>query len=89
MSVQLKLRRNSAASVATFTGAQGEVVVDTTNNRLVVQDGSTAGGWAAAKLSEIMSLAEGAAIRSATTLAATGIYRVTSTGVTITLPVSP
>jgi hypothetical protein len=27
--------------------------IDTTNNRIVVQDGSTAGGWAAAKLSEV------------------------------------
>ena len=45
MSEQLQLRRGSAAQVAAFTGAQGEVAVDTTNNRLVVQDGSTAGGW--------------------------------------------
>ena len=28
-------------------------VIDTTNNRIVVQDGSTVGGWAAAKLSEV------------------------------------
>ncbi len=54
MSEQLQLRRGSAAQVAAFTGAQGEVVVDTTNNRLVVQDGTTAGGFAAAKLAEIV-----------------------------------
>jgi major tropism determinant Mtd-like protein len=52
LSEQLQLRRGSASQVAAFTGAQGEVVVDTTNNRLVVQDGATAGGFAAAKLSE-------------------------------------
>jgi hypothetical protein len=54
MSEQLQLRRGTVAQVAAFTGAQGEVVVDTTNNRLVVQDGATAGGVAAAKLAEIV-----------------------------------
>ncbi len=42
---QIQFRRGSAAQMATFTGAVGEVVVDTTNNRVVVQDGATAGGW--------------------------------------------
>ena len=42
---QRQLRRGTAAQMATFTGAVGEVVVDTTNNRLVVHDGVTAGGW--------------------------------------------
>lgn len=50
---QRQLRRGSAAEMATFTGVPGEVVVDTTNNRVVVQDGTTAGGWPAAKLSEV------------------------------------
>ena len=54
MSEQLQLRRGTAAQVAAFTGAQGEVVVDTTNNRLVIQNGTTTGGFAAAKLSEIV-----------------------------------
>src|SRR5271154_2265401 len=53
MSEQLQLRRGTAAQVAAFTGAQGEVVVDTTNNRLVLQDGVTAGGWPAAKLDDL------------------------------------
>src|SRR5215472_1550871 len=52
---QLQLRRGTAAQVAAFTGAQGEIVVDTTNNRVVVQDGATAGGFAAAKLTDIPS----------------------------------
>ena len=54
MSEQLQLRRNTATSIASFTGAQGEVVIDTTNNRIVVQDASTPGGWPAAKLSEVV-----------------------------------
>ena len=48
MSEQLQLRRGTAAQIAVFTGAAGEVVIDTDRNRLVVQDGATAGGWAAA-----------------------------------------
>ena len=48
MSVQVKRRRDTAANLATFTGAQGELLVDTTNNRLQVHDGATAGGWPAA-----------------------------------------
>lgn len=54
MSVQVKRRRDTAANVAAYTGAQGELIVDTTNNRITVHDGATAGGWAAAKLSEVL-----------------------------------
>jgi len=45
MSEQLQLRRGTASQVAAFTGAQGELAVDTTNNVLHVNDGATAGGW--------------------------------------------
>ena len=55
MTEQLQLRRGTATQIAAFTGAQGEVVVDTTNNRAVVNDGSTPGGWPAAKLSEVVT----------------------------------
>lgn len=40
----LQLRRGSTADNSTFTGASGEVVVDTTLNTLVVHDGTLAGG---------------------------------------------
>ncbi len=53
--VQVQYRRDSAANVAAFTGAAGEMVIDTTNNRVVVQDGATAGGFPAAKLSEVVT----------------------------------
>ncbi len=56
MSEQLQLRSGTATQVAAFTGALGEVVADTTNHRLVLHDGVTAGGWAAAKLSEVAAL---------------------------------
>lgn len=51
--VQVQLRRGTQSQMASFTGAAGETNVDTTNNRIVVQDGITAGGWPAARLSEI------------------------------------
>jgi Major tropism determinant N-terminal domain len=53
VSEQLQLRRGTAANVAASTGAQGEVFVDTTNNRLVLQDGLTAGGFPAAKIVDV------------------------------------
>src|ERR1700691_1856490 len=43
--VQAQYRRGTSSQVASCTGAAGEMVVDTTNNRLVVQDGSMAGCW--------------------------------------------
>ena len=43
------------SQVVGFIGAQGECVVDTTNNRLVVSDNATWGGWPAAKLSEVQT----------------------------------
>jgi hypothetical protein len=52
---QVQFRRGTATQVLAFTGAQGETVVDTTNNRLVVQDGATAGGFASAKLADVLA----------------------------------
>jgi hypothetical protein len=53
MSIQVQLRRDTDANVANFTGKAGEVVVETTSNRLVVQDGATVGGFPTAKLADI------------------------------------
>jgi hypothetical protein len=44
MTTQLKLRRGTTSQHSTFTGAEGEVTVDTTKDTLVVHDGVTAGG---------------------------------------------
>ena len=44
MSKRVQLRRGTTAETNTFTGAEGEVTVDTTKNTLVVHDGVTAGG---------------------------------------------
>ena len=40
---QLRLRRGNTAEHANFTGAQGELTVDTDKNALVLHDGATAG----------------------------------------------
>ena len=55
MSEQLQLRRGSAAQVASAAPAQGEPWFDTTNNRICMGDGTTNGGWPAAKLAEVVT----------------------------------
>jgi hypothetical protein len=45
MSTQVQFRRGSTSQTASFTGAAGEVTVDTSKNTCVVHDGSTAGGF--------------------------------------------
>jgi len=47
MATTLKLRRGTTAEHATFTGAVGEVTVDTDKDVVVVHDGATAGGFPA------------------------------------------
>ena len=44
MAKQLQLRKGTATEHDTFTGANGEVTVDTTNKTLRVHDGVTVGG---------------------------------------------
>lgn len=62
MSKRIQLRRGTSTEHNTFTGANGEVTVDTTNKTLRVHDGTTVGGTALAKVSQLPALA------SATTL---------------------
>ena len=49
MAKLLKLRRGTTSQHSSFTGAEGEVTVDTDKETLVVNDGSTAGGHPLAK----------------------------------------
>jgi len=44
MSTQVQIRRGTTAEHSTFTGAVGELTVDTTKDTAVVHDGATAGG---------------------------------------------
>lgn len=88
MSEQLRLRGDVAANVAAYTGPARETVVDTTNNRLVVQDGVTPGGWPAAKLAEVSRIARTAVTNSYSALATDRLIAVTQlvSAVTVTLP---
>ena len=45
MASRIKFRRGTTTEHASFTGAEGEVTVNTTKDTLVVHDGSTAGGF--------------------------------------------
>jgi hypothetical protein len=91
LSEQLQLRRGTSAQVTSFTGAQGECVVDTTNNRIIVNDGSTVGGWAAAKLAEAITNTRTAvsdAAYTALTTDRTIAYTALTAARVVTLPAS-
>lgn len=45
MPTVLQLRRGTTAEHSTFTGAEGEVTVNTSKDTIVVHDGSTQGGF--------------------------------------------
>jgi hypothetical protein len=53
MATILQLRRGTTTQHSSFTGAVGEVTVDTTKDTVVVHDGTTAGGFPLAKESAI------------------------------------
>jgi len=55
MSIRLQHLREAWSYLSSFVGRAGELIVDTTNNRVIVHDGVTAGGWPAAKLSEVLT----------------------------------
>jgi len=57
MAIQLQVRRGTAAQHTTFTGAAGELTLDTTNQSLHIHDGSSAGGHetARANLTNVIS----------------------------------
>ena len=44
MAVTVQFRRGTTAQNNSFTGAVGELSINTTNNSIRVHDGSTAGG---------------------------------------------
>jgi hypothetical protein len=91
LSEQLQLRRGTATQVAAFTGAQGEAVMDTTNNRLVISDGTTPGGFPSAKLSEVVTNTRTAISDAAYTVLTTDrmvAYTALTAARVITLPAS-
>lgn len=61
MATQIQLRQGTTTEHNTFTGAVGEVTVDTTNKTLRVHDGVTVGGTPLAKISDIPNATEAVA----------------------------
>lgn len=55
MAKQIQFRRGTTTQHSTFTGAVGEVTVDTDKDTVVVHDGSTAGGHPVAKEADVYS----------------------------------
>ena len=53
MAKSIKLRQGTETEHAAFTGAMAEVTFDTTNNRIILHDGTTPGGIPMAKLSDV------------------------------------
>jgi hypothetical protein len=88
MATQLQIRRGTNSQVAAFTGAEGEIVVNTTNDSIVVSDGSTAGGFemARADLNNVSDTSLNAALTGNTVSALTittltlGSTAITATG---------
>lgn len=72
----LQLRRGTTAEHSSFTGAVGEVTVNTTKDTLVVHDGSTQGGFEIA----LADLSNTDAITLSTLSAGTGISYNSGTG---------
>jgi len=53
MSTQIQRRRGTTSEHSSFTGAAGEITIDSTKNTVVVHDGSTQGGIPLAKESAL------------------------------------
>jgi len=95
MATQLQIRRGTTAQMNAFTGAEGELAVNTTTDTVHVHDGSTAGGFALAKADgsnigtyagSFTTLAASGAVTLSSTLAVTGAL--TATGLTSSGPIN-
>jgi hypothetical protein len=85
MATQLQIRRGTSTQVAAFTGAEGEIVVNTTNDSVHVNDGSTAGGFelARADLNNVSDTSLNAAL-TGNTVSALTVTSLTSSGINVT-----
>jgi hypothetical protein len=79
MPLQLQFRRGTAAQNNAFTGAVGELAVDTDNKTIRVHDGSTAGGIAIVNVNATQTLTN-------KTLTTPVIAAISNNSATITIP---
>lgn len=80
MSTQVQYRRGSNVQVAAFTGALGELVIDTTNKVVVVNDGATVGGFPQVGLTASQTITN--KVYQGTSVSVTGSVTAASTSVT-------
>ena len=64
MASRIRFRRGTSSEHATFTGAEGEITVNTTKDTIVLHDGSTAGGFEMMR-ADLNNLDSGTAIPAA------------------------
>tara|TARA_A100001035_G_scaffold279015_1_gene279251 strand:+ start:4193 stop:5872 length:1680 start_codon:yes stop_codon:yes gene_type:complete len=84
MATQLQIRRGTSTQVAAFTGAEGEIVVNTTNDSVHVNDGSTQGGFELARVDG----SNWAITNNITTTANISVGSITSTGISVSGAIS-
>jgi hypothetical protein len=80
--IQVQLRRGTTTQHGSFTGAVGEVTVDTDLDTLRVHDGSTVGGVRLAKHSELSGAGSGGTVTEVD--AGTGLETSPASGITTT-----
>ena len=64
MASRIRFRRGTSTEHASFTGAEGEITVNTTKDTIVLHDGSTAGGFEMMR-ADLNNLDSGTAIPAA------------------------
>ena len=88
--IQVQLRRGTTAQHGSFTGAQGELTVDTDKNALVLHDGATAGGKDIGRIDVINVKDYGASASASASANVTAfnaaITAANSTGATVFIP---
>lgn len=83
MATRVQLRRGTTTDHSTFTGAEGEVTVNTTKDTLVVHDGSTAGGFEIASVAATQTLTNKTVLLPTnTSISAAGTTQGTATALT-------
>ena len=68
MPTQIQFRRGTTAQNNSFSGAAGEITVNTSNNTIRIHDGSTAGGFELAKRGNVSLLTTGTSLELASVI---------------------
>lgn len=84
MAKTLKLRRATTAALASITGAEGEVIMDTTEDTLTVHDGVLAGGYPLARASSVVSTFSGLTDATSAALTVDELYLQAATRLDVT-----